>query len=186
MIFDTTKTQHLNKGLVYRKRIHQSSVKCLAVANLPSDVVAGGRSVVFSGGDDNAIGLTVASTTIDTRDAGSRIKLSTLLLPRAHAAAVTTIVVLSTTVHSEHGSTTITFMTSGNDQRIKIWDVTIMDSESQAGQMRVRRLVNKPTTIADISSMTRLDDVSDDRTTVMSVAICGIGIDTRTITLRQN
>lgn len=186
MIWGTTRTQRLNEGLVYRRRIHQSCIKCLAVAHLPSDLVAGERSVVFSGGDDNAIALTVVSTKIMTGDLGPRITLSTLLIPRAHATAVTTIVVLSKTSDIKEGSTSITFMTSGNDQRIKVWDVTIRASESEAGQMRVRRIANKPTPIADVSSITRLSAVSGDGTTSVSVAICGVGIDIRRISLQHN
>jgi WD repeat-containing protein 6 len=110
----------------YRHRVHQNSIKVMFTVSLPSK--SGQRDqIVVTGGDDNALGLTLMRTHTSGGDATPSRPITsfqTLLIPKAHAAAVTAMC-LCTVSFSPLQEFRIRFLSTGNDQRVKLWSVSI-------------------------------------------------------------
>lgn len=96
--------------VVSNTRVHQNAIKSLDISlfSTPTRVQ---KLVVATGGDDNTLAVTIFPSTIGT-------KPQTFKLHNAHAAAVTGLVILP------HDSR-LRIVSSGNDQRVKEWDVDI-------------------------------------------------------------
>jgi WD40 repeat protein len=115
------------RGLeAHRHRVHQNSIKVMFTVSLPSK--SGQRDqIVVTGGDDNALGLTLMRTHTSGGDATPSRPITsfqTLLIPKAHAAAVTAIC-LCTVSFSLSQEFRIRFLSTGNDQRVKLWSVSV-------------------------------------------------------------
>jgi len=156
------------------QRAHQNSIKCLATVSLESSEA---DYLVFTGGDDNGL----AVTRVNFQEG---IRTSTLLLPRAHTAAVTAITVLSNQVRSakEESSTAIpsgpssfTVLTTSNDQRVKTWDFFIDVEAASVDGIEVKRAVNNYTPVADASCIALIPGHVDRGP--VGVLICGVGMD---------
>jgi WD40 repeat protein len=89
--------------LVSTSRVHQSSIKSLAIAKLRNQII------VATGGDDNALTVTV----YQSLDYASK----SAILRSAHAAAITALSIVSSCDER------LIIVTSGNDQRVKEWEV---------------------------------------------------------------
>ena len=116
----------------FRHKVHQSAVKSLDVQYL-SDSTA----LVATGGDDNALGLTLVGRGDSAGpDAAAA---STLLVPKAHAAAVTAVRILHGV--SEAESKTVVVASASNDQRLALWRVVWNGFPmGETGMVDVRRL----------------------------------------------
>ncbi|KIW72191.1 hypothetical protein PV04_00405 [Phialophora macrospora] len=108
-------------------KLHQSSI--LAMDVMP--VGSGGR-LIATGGDDNALGLTLltssAKPSLNHEDGklekeGIDHRFRTILIPSAHAAAVTALKIVCLRSTSTTWSAWI--ITVANDQRVKIWRTEI-------------------------------------------------------------
>ena len=110
----------------HRHRVHQNSVKVMFTVNLPSK--SGQKDqIVITGGDDNALGLTLMRTHTSGGDATPSRPITsfqTLLIPKAHAAAITAMC-LCTLSFSLSQEFHIRFLSTGNDQRVKLWSVSV-------------------------------------------------------------
>jgi WD40 repeat protein len=139
-----------------RHKVHQSATHAVTTRKL-SD----GSTIVVSGGDDNAIGI----TRIDCRSQNAAMK--TLLLPRAHVAAVTGVVLVP--VQAD----TYWLLSAGIDQRIKLWEVEIQSTQPGVDGIEVKPLQNVFTAVADVSSLDlcKLEDGST------GVLVSGVGMD---------
>lgn len=99
-------------ALAQAVQVHQSSIKCLDMMAIET---ADERSYcVVTGGDDNALGVTVLGGGPRAADLVPR---SQVVVKRAHAAAVNGMVTAK-----EHGR--IVAVTVSNDQRVKTWEIT--------------------------------------------------------------
>jgi hypothetical protein len=83
--------------------------------------------IIITGGDDNALGLTLMRTHTSGGDATSSRPITsfqTLLIPKAHAAAITAmrLCTLSLSLSQEFR---IRFLSTGNDQHVKLWSVSV-------------------------------------------------------------
>ncbi|KAF6820685.1 WD repeat domain-containing protein [Colletotrichum sojae] len=119
--------------LRHTTRIHQSSIKALDI-HATAD-----RAVVFTGGDDNALGIT-------TLDPGAGFAPTGRAgVGKAHAAAINGLTVLKATGRGE-----VVYATASNDQRVKMWklgwrggveEVTLLADEysgvADAGDLKV-------------------------------------------------
>ncbi|KAK5113626.1 hypothetical protein LTR62_003253 [Meristemomyces frigidus] len=138
-----------------RQKVHQNAILSLLACDLPDQ-----SRLVFTGGDDNAIGITRLTTFGQTH---------TLLLPRAHAAAVTGLAFME----SDSGRGRWTIASASIDQRVKVWDVEI-DGDCQGVEgVEVKLRGNVHTAVADVSGleMLRLDDGG------LGVLVVGVGLD---------
>ncbi|CAF9935770.1 hypothetical protein IMSHALPRED_010342 [Imshaugia aleurites] len=140
-----------------RTAIHQSSVKALDSVPLSSS-----ERLVVTGGDDGAIAFTRVATRSPAFETAS------LLIPNAHASAVTGMVIFASTsdsssqIKNKHESKNgvFTLASVGNDQRLKIWNVDIEDTktERKVEGIRISRIANVHTSIADASSLATYRD----------------------------
>ncbi|CAK7242596.1 MAG: WD repeat-containing protein 6 [Sporothrix thermara] len=131
--------------LLCATRSHQNAIKAL---DLVQATVTGSfsSSLLFTGGDDNAIAVTAL---YETRDTGiPRFSFGkTFRVSRAHAAAVTGARIL---LHetNETGATNLTAVTCSNDQRLKIWRAIIPATREDL-PVRIQLLDNRYSAIAD-------------------------------------
>lgn len=145
-----------------RHRIHSSSILSLVSTHALSD----GSSFVFTGGDDNAVGITRLSGRED-----SGVMASSLLIPKAHAAAVTALAVFEE--QSRHDTATYTLVSSSIDQRIKVWRISVGLAMPGIEGVVVQLVQNSFTAVADMSSMEKIKCDGGSR----KVLLCGVGMD---------
>lgn len=136
-----------------RHKVHQSAILSLAIHEL-SD----GSRIVLTGGDDNAIGIT--RTTSST-------KLHSLLVTKAHAAAITAITIVDT------DSDGLWLVSASIDQRIKLWRININPDKFGVEGIDIKLIKNVFTAVADVSSVEKYQ-LSDETTGVL---VCGVGMD---------
>jgi hypothetical protein len=151
-------------------RIHQNSSKVMVSHTVDNDT-----TLIVSGGDDGSLAFLLAHST----PAASSTSPSTsyvsppILASRAHASAVTACTIV---VHQAR----IFLLTSGNDEWVRLWEITLNGAESKSTKryedvLKIQRLQKIKTNVADVSSMAVLDadeDAADARTLV-----CGVGME---------
>ncbi|PNS14247.1 hypothetical protein CAC42_6760 [Sphaceloma murrayae] len=152
---DTTKGPTGSLEMVERFKVHQSAVHTSSL--LPWSE---GTYLLFSGGDDNALSISI----VQSRGNGD----STLTIPRAHAAALTALAVI------DHDLATgkVLIVTAGLDQRIKLWSITVDAQQTGVAGLLVTKVEDKYLPVADVSSVCSWEDESDTR-----VMVCGVGWD---------
>ena len=136
-----------------RHKVHQNAILDTLVQPL-SD----GSRLVFTAGDDNGIGITRV---------GRDNAVSPLLIPRAHASAVTTLVV------KQMDDGVFWLVSASVDQRVKLSEVRIDEAADGVTGVSVKKLHDVFTSVADVSSasLIRLQDGGT------GVLICGVGMD---------
>jgi len=100
--------------------------------------------------------------------------ISTLLIPKAHASAVTALQLLDSRSEGMSNSKKYRFVTSGNDQRLKTWLLTIDIDKPGVEGFAVSKVHNQATAVADVSSM---DLVINEEAGMRGVVIAGIGLE---------
>jgi len=147
-------------------RVHQNSIK--SMITIP---ISRYEKLIMTGGDDNA----VAFTRLRYHPLEEPLTHSTLLVPRAHASTVTAVAHLGELeAVSERSFVKHRFASVGNDQRLKIWVVTLDLAEEDLGEIRVVRESNVSTSVADANSL----DMSVDRSGQRRLYVAGIGMET--------
>lgn len=145
------------------------------------------ESLVIAGGDDNSLSLTrfrVAPPSSES-DTSKTSVMATLRIPKAHASTVTAIAILPPSSPSDEMTPEskrsrhvhqFTLLSSGNDQRLKVWEVRLDIWKAGVEGIEVRRIANEPTSVADVSDM----DVFVDEGT-RRVIVCGVGMEVWTV-----
>ncbi|KIV78114.1 hypothetical protein PV11_09866 [Exophiala sideris] len=176
-------SQHVSLSPTDVHKVHQSSILCMDVLALDSKMKT---YLVATGGDDSALGLSLlTSKSNSTEDADLkgtkhgrlRHQFRTILIPRAHAAAVTAL--KFTGLSRTTTSCSVTIVTVGNDQRVKVWKVYVdleraLSSFSQAMEAKaetdelfegieIERAGSAWTSVADVSGLeiTTDSEISD-------------------------
>ncbi|KAF3035454.1 hypothetical protein E8E12_005710 [Didymella heteroderae] len=150
-------------------RIHQNASKTMATYTTRLG------TLVVSGGDDGALAFVAIpsaslSPSTESREEHESFVQPPILIPRAHASAVTACAIL--TLGSD-----IYVLTSGNDEWVRLWSVTInaFRSDSHNGDaVSVRRLSRCKTSVADVSSIAVLSYSSNE---CAKVLVCGVGME---------
>lgn len=150
-IWDTSAIETLSS--TQRRNVHQNAI---LEANVT--ILLDGSALLVTGGDDNGIGLSRVSASNE---------ISTLLIPRAHAAAVTALVV------HKYGDDHFCVVSASIDQRVKMWDVRINTKDTGVEGLQVCKVQNVFTSVADVSSLSLLR-LEDD---AVGLLICGVGMD---------
>lgn len=176
-----------------RIKVHQNAVKSIQILKLATTSKNDSTYIILTGGDDNGLAI----TRLDISAArNASLQTSTLLIPRAHAAALTTLVAFECDSDSvrrtvgepnEKDLSSVTFakiITTGNDQRLKCWQVEIDAQKPGVEGVHVRRTHNEYSPIADAASMDILidhgvaEEASADahKATRRQVVVCGVGM----------
>ncbi|KAL4804786.1 WD40-repeat-containing domain protein [Aspergillus unguis] len=148
-----------------RHQIHSNSIKSLEMVRLSTTT-----TLLLAGGDDNAITLSLLHTdpNLDTS-----ARASTITIPDAHTASVNAVKVIENSITSSNGTTQLSFASSGNDHRVKLWRVEIdMRGRLTLDAIQVHNLLDRYSPVADISS---LEVVSDHEG--LKVLVCGVGME---------
>jgi WD40 repeat protein len=136
-----------------RHKAHQNATLSSILATL-SDA----STLVVTAGDDGAIAF-------------SRLlpdgTMATLLLPRAHAAAVTGLIV------QRIEKDVLCVVSAGVDQKVKVWHARVDVEGRGVDGMSVRRAGSVSTSVADVSSLEILRFEDGGR----GVVVCGVGVD---------
>lgn len=118
-----------------RQKVHQNSVTALEAVHHDSEAL-----VLVTGGDDNALAITLNNTK------GSS---SSLKIPDAHAAALTALATIQIDAQTYY------ILTAGNDQRVKVWSlrITAVPHPMQTDNVQLDLLADEYTNVADISGL---------------------------------
>lgn len=146
-----------------RYQIHSNSIKAMELLPL-SDTA----TVVATGSDDNSLCVSLLLT-----HPGENAQMSTVSIPDAHAASVTTLKILKPQRSAE--STTFRVASSGNDHRVKIWSVTVDSTKPGTQGIQIEFLLDRYSSVADISSLGLVKGTSDE--TQESLLVCGVGME---------
>lgn len=152
------------------RRIHQSSIMSMDCIDL------GIRRLIATGGDDNTLALTLLEPTENLR---------TMLIPKAHAAALTALKI----VHHEQclwGHAAV-ILTVGNDQRVKAWGIKWHTSGGLSDhQLQITLLQEAWTSVADVSNIEVLGSVRENVLGLeFDVVIVGVGMEVLQINLDE-
>jgi WD repeat-containing protein 6 len=137
----------------WRSRAHQSSIKSMITVQIAPESL-----LTITGGDDNALVL----THIEFSNDGGDISSSTTRIPKAHASAITALAEIPSPDPQQ-----ISFASSSNDQRLKLWSVVPRGK----GVLEVKKDVSIGTAVADVSGMI-VSTESD-----MRVVVAGVGME---------
>lgn len=153
-----------------RFKIHQNAILSIGMEDIATDL-----RLIVTGGDDNAIGLTLLehdNATLGGKSSTLTPRSRTLLIPSAHAAAITAVVLIP----SKSSTTkTLHLVSASIDQRVKAWRIDVdVERAREAGVegLAVECLRDRPTPVADVSSLD-LVELADEP----GVVVCGVGMD---------
>ena len=149
-----------------RSRIHQSSIKSMTTTRIDATTL-----LLVSGGDDNALGFTLlrcapaSSASLSETD----MTFSTLLIPSAHASAVTALVTVpcpeavylhaaidkpvTDAVRGIVATTEVKVVSSSNDQRIKQWRVAYTGGLAGVDGLQITKEADEVSSVADIAGL---------------------------------
>ncbi|TLD18769.1 WD40 repeat-like protein [Venturia nashicola] len=148
--------------------LHQSAIKSLSSCSLLNDT-----TLIVTGGDDNGLGISLIAIT-----ESNEVQCERLIIPRAHAAAVTATDILACAPSETDPSRFRTLVaTASNDQRIKLWRIDIDLGKEGVEGVDVKRVANGYTSVADVSSMALYpDDIGAEQLTTR-ILMCGVGME---------
>ncbi|KAJ9399302.1 hypothetical protein DTO282F9_3662 [Paecilomyces variotii] len=158
-----------------RYQIHQNSIKSMEYVDLSDSM-----KIIIAGGDDNALSISLLA--LRTTDVAKDAEVTTVSIPDAHAASVTTIKVLpypKEMPEATDSQRNFLVATSGNDHRIKIWSITIDLEKKGSDIIDIVEKVNRYSPVADISSMDiiRAPAADSDSETDLKLLVCGVGME---------
>lgn len=150
------------------RALHQSAIKSLSSCTLNNYT-----TLVVTGGDDNGLGVSLIAVT-----ELNEVQCNRLIIPRAHAAAVTATDILSC-IPSNANSLCFQLLvaTASNDQRIKLWRIDIDLTKEGAEGVDVKKIDNGYTSVADVSSMALYPDDVDPKQPATRILVCGVGME---------
>ena len=138
-----------------RANIHQNTIQSMKLHWFDNKTC-----LLVTGGDDNAVAFTIVAWGA----AGTTPKVDTIIVPRAHAAAVTGVEILAAS-----GLRMFSVATTSIDQRVKFWEVRYNGSQHGVDGLSIKRKKDYFTAVADVSGLATLDD--------SSLVVCGVGMD---------
>ncbi|ODH38722.1 hypothetical protein ACO22_02195 [Paracoccidioides brasiliensis] len=168
----------------HRHCMHQSSIKAMEVSPLLQ-----GEYLIVAGGDDNSISISRLSIGGGINSDTATNSFSTVSLPQAHASAVTAISILKRrsrpVAPNGHCCSVFEFLvvSSGNDQRLKLWWVEIDSTKMDKNQIAISLLQDVYTAVADMSSIVtfrkQIDEIEEDECGTLKdrILLCGVGTD---------
>lgn len=126
--------------------------------------------LIISGGDDGALGITRRVVSKASADPIT----STLLIPKAHAAAINAVEYLHEIPQTKPSHTHV-FVSSGNDQRLKTWIIQANSHSTSSNPIEdvvIRLQNNQHTSVADVSSLSAITTAKG-----VGAVVAGIGME---------
>ncbi|CAK7197363.1 WD repeat-containing protein 6 [Sporothrix eucalyptigena] len=154
--------------LLCATKSHQNAVKALDLVRTTEGTPS--STLIFTGGDDNAIAVTSLSEMQDGDNSAFSFR-KTFRVSSAHAAAVTGARILLHEM-SETGDSRLTVATSSNDQRVKAWRVIVPAGRS-AVCVRIQLLDDRYSAIADPGDVESIGGPEE-----ASAIVVGMGMET--------
>jgi WD40 repeat protein len=154
-----------------RHQVHQNSILSLTSYTLGDDSI-----LLLSTGDDNALGITRLQ--LPGHFPGSIPQLRTLLIPRAHAAAISGLAVLSQVREPNCVTEELTICTTSVDQRLKAWKISVDVAQQGVDGIEVKYLGSRFSAVADgagVEGVRLHDDEDDDEAS--GVLVYGVGME---------
>jgi WD repeat-containing protein 6 len=140
-------------------KVHQSSIKTLDI------IGCGDRIVVTTGGDDNALCVTIYSVSNISMPSAAP---ENLILLSAHAAAITGLCFVPAT--NMNAAQTLRIVSSSNDQRVREWNVLL---EEEA----IKMVGDVFTSVADVSDLAVLRVGENCETDSTKILVVGNGME---------
>ena len=157
-------------------RIHENGIGCMTRYLLSSSV-----ALLATGGDDGTLALTLLDARVnprsDIRKRSLPVVTSTARIRGAHAASLSALMFVSreqVNLLRSDDQLSIYALSSGNDQRLKLWKIGVDTTRQGAEGMTVVCIADVFTPVADVSSMVVLKERSK---STPSVVIAGTGLD---------
>jgi hypothetical protein len=157
-------------NLNHLHRVHQNSIQAMRTVDLPFRNPGLREQLVIAGGDDNALSLTLICMYAGDPSSVNFRKpaFQSLKIPKAHAAAITAICILS--VSRSEPWVTIRFMSASNDQRVRLWQARIaleklgregapfIGGSADMNAVEVALLTSRETSVADVGAMEQISE----------------------------
>jgi WD40 repeat protein len=144
-----------------RYQVHSNGIKAMELVPL-SDTAA----LIVTASDDCSITVSLLRTQSRGSNAdeiGVNAHVSTVSVPDAHAASVTAMKILRQEEVPAPASgsqvSRLTFVTSGNDHRLKLWSITVDPTKEGTEGIIVQFLLDRYSAVADIASLGFLPDL---------------------------
>lgn len=173
---DDMKTHDIEWQPLQKVQMHQNAIKDLLILPLASNNINSKTHVIFTVGDDSTLGICRVDSS-----AHHQPSVSVMLMPRAHAAAITSLALISCTkevlAHEETQIYHVMLATTGNDQRLKIWKITVNLRCPGSDAFTIAKCANVYTSVADASSILLVPKHAED-SEGNSLMVCGVGIET--------
>ena len=154
----------LKLSMISNHKLHQSSIKALDIA------IEDRKIIVASGGDDNALGVTVYQAD------DLAFKPRSILLSSAHAAAITGL----TFANPESASEDMRLVTSSNDQRVKEWALKGDLGDQPYPLLRIIKVGDAFTSVADVGDVV----TANIKGVTRKVFVVGNGMEVYNVALR--
>lgn len=171
-----------------RTKIHQSSIKTMC--SLP---ISPSTFIIVTGGDDGALGFTRVTYSFNNSSLSDNsqqlLSCSVLLIPNAHAAAVTAVAYLGPSPQARYPSTTENenadsqiqqrnFATTGPDQKLQLWRVSFDLAQPGVEGLRVEKGQWVNTAVADAACLEVIGWEMEGRDP-LRILVAGIGLEVR-------
>ncbi|XP_041476881.1 WD repeat-containing protein 6-like [Lytechinus variegatus] len=170
--FDEVEGHDTGSGgqLVSSWSAHQSGINALSVCNVQDD-----KWLVVSGGDDNAITVTLVDftssvTTENERTIGTI--LDTYKIPTAHATQVTGI---------QFTKEANTFLSVSVDQRLNLWRLKLSEDNRKIEEVRMMS-----SSFVHVSDVAGMDTWCDRSSSQQYAVICGQGLQLQSISTKED
>lgn len=148
-------------------QIHQNSIKGLSHISITSE-----EALVVTCGDDQSLAFIHIAMRAAISD-NTRLIPAVLLVPGAHASAITAVTYLSS--EDEGSGKVYSFASVGNDQRLRVWQVIDNISEETVERFTIQKQRDEHTSIADAASLSTMSIRGTDS---IRLCIAGIGMET--------
>lgn len=132
-------------AMLSTRRIHQSAIKSLDVVRFHEQIL------VATGGDDNAIGITVYPASESMANAMP----ACFILRSAHAAAVTGLCFLHTS-DTDSSDGNVKVASSGNDQKFIVWNADLGNDCDGNLSLDIKKIGDAFTPVADVGDVASL------------------------------
>lgn len=185
-IFEAEPALRASLSLLSSFTIHQSCIRALDLINFSHSDLEETSFLAATGGDDNAVALTVFQLKRKQRlrDAGDQgyqatadVARSKMRIVRAHTASVVALRLIQLNRNVVAGDDSQTIMiTAGAEQVLKSWRVTVSRSLNNERGVKIEKIARISTLVSDVSALECSEQTTQyDHGSRVLVIVCGSG-----------